>query len=99
MNLNVSTKNLGSSISGSGNLNLNGDTTVFGCSVAGSGDVNSFDLIASKVKVSVAGSGNVKVHASDEIHASSAGSGNIYYSGNPSVEKTKSAGSGSIKKK
>ena len=99
MNVTVSTQKLISSIAGSGSLNLKGDTNEFKCSVAGSGDVNSFDLKSSKVKVSIAGSGNVKVHASNEIHASTAGSGDIYYSGNPSIEKVSSVGSGSIKKK
>ena len=99
MKLNVSANNLSSSIAGSGTLTLNGDANEFKCSVSGSGDINSFDLKAKSVKVSVAGSGNVKVHAINEIKATTAGSGDIYYSGNPTIEKVKSVGSGSIRKK
>jgi len=99
INLGVSTKNLETSIAGSGNMNLKGDSKEYTCSIAGSGNINAYKLKASKVTVKIAGSGNVKVHATNEIHAKSAGSGNIYYTGNPSVEKTSSAGSGSIVKK
>jgi len=99
MKLEVSSKNLKSSVAGSGNLRLTGDTKEFKCSVAGSGNINSYDLKAKKVTVNVAGSGNVRVNAIDEIHANSAGSGDIYYSGNPEIQKIKSAGSGSVRKK
>ena len=98
-NLTVSTKNLTSSIAGSGNMTLKGDSNEFTCSIAGSGNINGYGLKASVATVKIAGSGNVKVHATNEIHARTAGSGNIYYTGNPSVEKTSSAGSGSIKNK
>ena len=98
-NLAISTKKLTSSIAGSGNLTLKGDANEFTCSIAGSGNINAYDLKAKVATVKIAGSGNVKVHVTNEIHAKSAGSGNIYYKGNPSIEKTSSAGSGSIVKK
>lgn len=99
MSLNVSSKNLSSSIAGSGNMSLKGDSKDFTCSVAGSGNINGFDLKANIATVKIAGSGNVKINAINEIHAKSVGSGNIYYSGSPSIEKISSVGSGSIKKK
>lgn len=95
-NLAVSTKNLSSSIAGSGDITLKGDSDEFNCSIAGSGNINAYDLTAKIATAKIAGSGNVKVHAIEEIQAKSAGSGNIYYIGNPSVEKTTSVGSGSI---
>ncbi|MGV8946000.1 MAG: GIN domain-containing protein [Lutibacter sp.] len=49
--------------------------------------------------VSLAGSGNVEIHAVSEIHAKIVGSGDVIYSGNPTIEKVKSVGSGSIRKK
>lgn len=99
LDLNVSIKNLKSNIAGSGNINLKGDTKNFTCSIAGSGNISGYNLKASIATVKITGSGNVKVNAINEIHAKSVGSGNIYYSGNPSIEKTSSVGSGSIKKK
>tara|TARA_R110001583_G_scaffold412_2_gene3853 strand:+ start:96609 stop:97331 length:723 start_codon:yes stop_codon:yes gene_type:complete len=99
LNLNVSAKNLSSKIAGSGNMTLNGNSNEFNCSIAGSGNVNGYELKALIASVKIAGSGNVKINAVNEIHAKNVGSGNIYYSGNPSVKKISSVGSGSIKKK
>jgi hypothetical protein len=99
MNLKVSTKHLTSKIAGSGNISLNGSTDEFSCSIAGSGNLNGYELKATVAKAKIAGSGNIKVNAVSEIHASIAGSGNVYYTGNPDVEKSNSVGSGSLKKK
>jgi hypothetical protein len=99
MKLNVDTGDLKSSIAGSGNIILSGNSDELSCSIAGSGNVKGYDLKANKTSVSIAGSGNVEVNAIEEIHAKIAGSGNVYYSGNPSVKKSNSAGSGSIRKK
>lgn len=99
MTLNVSSKKLATSIAGSGNMTLEGDSNEFECSIAGSGNINGYDLKALNATVKIAGSGNVKINAVNEIHAKSVGSGNIYYSGNPSIEKISSVGSGSVKKK
>lgn len=99
LNLNVSTQNLSSSIAGSGNIRLNGNSNEFTCSVAGSGNLDGYELKTRIATVKIAGSGNVEINAINEINAKTAGSGNIYYSGNPSVEKITTAGSGSIKKK
>lgn len=99
INLPVSTKNLTSHIAGSGNLKLSGNADVFRSEIAGSGNLEGDDLKAIISHVNIAGSGNVKIHAVSEIHANIAGSGNVIYSGNPTIEKSKSVGSGSIRKK
>jgi hypothetical protein len=99
ISLGVDSKYLKTSIAGSGNINLSGNSDELHCSVAGSGNVNADGMQAGVTKVSIAGSGDVKVHAVDEIHAKIAGSGNVVYSGNPDVEKSNSAGSGKLKKK
>jgi hypothetical protein len=99
IDLKVDTGELKSSIAGSGNINLSGTSDDFSASIAGSGSVKGYDLKATKASASIAGSGNVEVNAIEEIHASIAGSGNVLYSGNPTVQKSKSVGSGSIRKK
>ncbi|REE82019.1 putative autotransporter adhesin-like protein [Lutibacter oceani] len=99
MDLNVSTGDLDSNIAGSGNIKLTGESDNFNCSIAGSGNLNGYNLKATIANASIAGSGNVKVNAVNEIHAKIAGSGNIVYSGDPEIIKSKSAGSGSVKKK
>ena len=98
-NLAVSSKNLSISIAGSGNMTLKGNCNECKCEIVGSGNINGYKLKALIATVKIAGSGNVRINAINEIHAKSVGSGNIYYSGNPNIEKTTSVGSGSIKKK
>lgn len=99
LNLQAKANNLSANIAGSGNINLNGFCSNFKTSIAGSGNLNAFDLKADVVKVSVTGSGNAKVNALKEISATTAGSGDIIYKGNPIIEKSKAVGSGNIKKK
>jgi hypothetical protein len=99
INVPVSSKILISNIAGSGIINVSGETDDFSCNVAGSGNINGYDLIAKKTTVKIAGSGNVSVNALNEIYANITGSGNVYYIGNPGIEKGISFGSGSIKKK
>lgn len=98
-NLPVSTKNLTSHIAGSGNIKLSGNADVLRCEIAGSGNLDGYDLKATASHINIAGSGNVKIHAVSEIHAKIVGSGDVLYTGNPAIEKLKSIGSGSIKKK
>ena len=99
INLPVSSKNLTSQIAGSGNIKLSGNSDVFNCEIAGSGNLEGSDLKATASHINIAGSGNVKIHAISEIHAKIVGSGNVIYTGNPTIEKSKSVGSGSIRKK
>lgn len=99
LDLSVSTKNLTSKIAGSGNIKLSGNVDEFNCEVAGSGNMDGSNLKASASHINIAGSGNVKVHAVSEIHAKIVGSGDVIYTGNPTIEKVKSIGSGSIKRK
>ena len=99
IDLHVSAKDLDTNIAGSGNITLKGTTDKFECSIAGSGNLNGYDLKTNVANAKIAGSGNVKVNAIDEIHAKIVGSGNVLYTGNPEIVKSKSAGSGSVRKK
>ena len=99
INLPVSVKNLNSKIAGSGNIKLSGNTDEFNGEISGSGNIEASDLKATASHINIAGSGNVEVHAVSEIHAKIVGSGDVIYSGNPTIEKVKSVGSGSIRKK
>ncbi|SDX26324.1 Putative auto-transporter adhesin, head GIN domain [Lutibacter oricola] len=95
----LNSKKTGLSIAGSGNLNLKGETDNLKASLAGSGNLNAYDLKSNIVNISIAGSGNVKVHAENEIKASIVGSGDVSYTGNPTIEKASKIGSGSFKNK
>lgn len=84
-------------VAGSGDVMMSGQTREHVIKIAGSGNIESENLLAEKVKVKLAGSGNVRVHASDELDINIAGSGDVFYSGNPSIKKS-IAGGGRIKK-
>jgi hypothetical protein len=83
-------------ITGSGNVDLKGRTKDFECTVTGSGDVNCGGLQSENTTVKIMGSGNAHVFASVHLSASSFGSGDIYYGGNPSNPEIHTTGSGSV---
>ncbi|MDX1754065.1 Putative auto-transporter adhesin, head GIN domain [Salinimicrobium sediminis] len=94
----VQAENTSASITGSGDIDLKGSSTEFNCKVTGSGDISAFDFKAQHVRVTVTGSGDVQVYASESLKASTPGSGDIEYRGNPKKEDFRTMGSGSISK-
>ena len=83
-------------IGGSGTISLHGKTKNFTCSVGGSGDIKCKELLSESTNVSVSGSGTAHVFASVHLVAKVSGSGDIYYSGNPSSPEIHTSGSGSV---
>jgi hypothetical protein len=98
MKINVDSNSTVTKLAGSGKLNLTGNTIDLKLDLSGSGEFNGFNLKATNVNTKLAGSGNIRVNCSENLNASVAGSGNILYKGDPNTEKTKVAGSGSIRK-
>ena len=96
IDLNVDAGKIKTSIAGSGAIKLAGDSNSLTCSIAGSGDIKAYGLNTKSVSVSVAGSGNVSTTVSESIKVRTAGSGSVYYKGNPDKIDSKSAGSGSV---
>ncbi|MEZ4802734.1 MAG: head GIN domain-containing protein [Gelidibacter sp.] len=94
--LNIECSSTKASLAGSGDLTLKGNTNNLNANVAGSGNFHGFDLQSNTTDVSVAGSGNADVFCKENLKARVSGSGDITYKGNPKVEDTKVAGSGSI---
>ena len=88
------------SISGSGNLLIGsgGMAEDFDARISGSGSVKAEDFEAKNVEVHVSGSGNCSIHAVETLKARVAGSGSVYYSGNPQVDSSVS-GSGRVRKR
>lgn len=92
----VDVKTLQSNISGSGDMKLNGHAENSNVSVIGSGDYTARDLTTSSTTVSVTGSGDAEINASNTVNASVSGSGDVRYTGGAhNVHKMKS-GSGDI---
>jgi hypothetical protein len=81
---------------GSGDVSVtNAQTKNTNINIDGSGDVNAFSLQADNATVEVKGSGDVEVSAALILNAIIRGSSDIYYRGNPVVNKT-ITGSGSV---
>jgi hypothetical protein len=85
-------------ITGSGTIKLRGQTRDVKIDIAGSGDYKAEDLKSENTKISIAGSGSAWVFASTDLDISIAGSGDVFYKGNPSNVKRSVAGSGNIKR-
>jgi Putative auto-transporter adhesin, head GIN domain len=98
MDLNVLTGDLESNTSGSGSIKLQGKTNNFVAQVFGSGTVSTIELESQNAKVNTSGSGDIKLWATQSLKASTFGSGNITYKGNPVANSIKVSGSGEIKK-
>lgn len=96
-NIEVKTPVTKVSIGGSGKVIINGKTRDLDLSIAGSGDFEGADLLSETSEVSIAGSGSAKVYASVELKVSIAGSGDVYYGGNPPSVKKSIAGVGNVK--
>jgi hypothetical protein len=97
---NIHADNLKVKMAGSGNVSIKGGTVgQLKVNQSGSGNFKGMDLQAEEVDVTKAGSGNTAITANRSLAVSSAGSGNIQYQGNPSVNTVKIAGSGKLVKK
>jgi hypothetical protein len=85
------------SIDGSGDMVLSGSTTTLAVAIAGSGDVDAKGLKAADATVSIEGSGDVVLDASQSLEASIAGSGDISYRGAPARISRNVMGSGEVR--
>ena len=70
---------------GSGNITLGKKTRSLSCEISGSGDVKAANLKAEAVKISVHGSGDTEVFASESLDAEISGSGDVHYKGDPKI--------------
>ncbi|MGA9120321.1 MAG: head GIN domain-containing protein [Bacteroidota bacterium] len=86
-------------ITGTGHISLTGSTTAQTIEITGAGEVHNFAFTSSHSSVLISGTGNVEVHAADELNAVIAGTGNIVYSGNPPVVHQTISGVGNINPK
>lgn len=84
--------------SGSGNINLKGRTKDFDCKVSGSGDIDCAGLQSENTSIKISGSGNAHVFASVTLKASTSGSGDVIYSGNPQTPEIHTSGSGTVQR-
>ncbi len=83
-------------INGSGDVTIKGTASKFDLDINGSGEVNALDFVCGSVEIEIAGSGDAKVNATENLDIKIAGSGDVSYRGNPKSVRQKVAGSGEI---
>lgn len=86
-------------IVGSGDVELSGSTDNLNLLQSGSGDIDAYSLKAVSATVKTSGSGDVQVYVIEKLNAVSAGSGDIYYKGNPPAININTNGSGEFIKR
>ena len=86
-------------ITGSGDITAKGSVGILEAVVSGSGDLNLQHLQADHVNVTINGSGDADIWSNQSITAHVNGSGDIVYTGNPTIVETQVNGSGDITKR
>jgi len=82
--------------SGSGDVTLSGMTKDFDCKMSGSGDVKCSNLKSENAVIHVSGSSDIHVFASVSLKVNVTGSGDVYYTGNPTSPEIHITGSGTV---
>lgn len=85
-------------LTGSPNIYVQGKTSKLTGTISGSGELQAYQLQADTVNFSISGSGEAKVNVKKVLKGNIAGSGKIYYSGDPSENSVNISGSGSANK-
>lgn len=83
------------SLNGSGSIGTKGRCLTQNINLSSSGTYNGFGMFSDECIVSLPGSGNCEINVLNSLDAFIGGSGNIYYTGNPTISAT-ITGSGSI---
>jgi len=96
IDLELEAARLESEISGSGSIYLAGFTKRHRATIAGSGKIYAFDMQAQNASVSITGSGDCHLTATDQLSARITGSGDALYKGHPHIEQT-ITGSGNVR--
>ena len=81
---NVKSDELYCKINGSGNISINGSGNYIELYINGSGNISAQEFIAQRCRAYINGSGNIILYATEEADTEINGSGNIFYSVNPS---------------
>ena len=83
-------------MNGSGDCKFKGNSDDFDLTQSGSGDFSGRDFEVENAQIRKTSSGDTRVVVVKNIETSISGSGDLYYSGNPSFQKISITGSGDI---
>ena len=96
MKMDVTAQKVFTEIAGSGDIFLDGKAGFHSYTIAGSGNLNADFFITSQYEIRIAGSGDSHIHVTDILDVVIAGSGNVYYRGEPAVLNCTISGSGKL---
>ncbi len=96
-NVNAAYSKLQLTIFGSGSINFKGTTEELKAITAGSGIMKLNSLVSTDAVCTISGSGDMFIHAVNSLKAVISGSGNVIYSGNPTLD-VNSIGSGVVRR-
>ncbi|GAB4124345.1 MAG: hypothetical protein Kow00104_08810 [Rhodothalassiaceae bacterium] len=83
-------------INGSGDVRATGKCGSARYETNGSGDIDATALRCRDVDIEISGSGDMDIYASGALNVSISGSGDVTASGDPSVKRVRTSGSGSF---
>jgi hypothetical protein len=85
-------------INGAGSIDCQGTAGTLNVRIAGSGDMDLSELVVREADVSITGSGDIEVHATQRVSANISGSGEVRVHGDPPVMSEWISGSGDVRK-
>ncbi len=84
---------------GAGDLVMDGEVDELAINISGAGDIDTRDLIAREVDVTISGAGNAEVHVTESLEGRVSGVGNLTYYGDPEHKRTRVSGIGNIRQR
>lgn len=96
-NFDADYQNIDAGIAGSGDLDFQGAAEEFAIEIAGSGSITAEDVQTQRCTIEIAGSGDCRVYVVETLGVTIAGSGSVFYKGDPEVS-TSITGSGEVVK-
>lgn len=95
--INISTEQLVTVVSGAADLTLTGNSLSHKAILSGASNLKASELITKNTDITLNGAGAAIVHASGKLKAQLSGVGSIKYLGNPVTKNTNISGIGQIK--
>jgi len=93
---NINNSAVAVNVAGSCDVNVQGQTKALSAIIGGSGTITATDLRAQSSIAEISGSGNIDLNAKHSLNAIVSGSGDIRYTGQPTIVHTQVTGSGEI---
>jgi hypothetical protein len=96
MKMDITAQKVSTEIAGSGDIFLEGKAGFHSYTIVGSGNLNADFFITSQYEIRILGSGDSHIYVTDILDVVIAGSGNVYYRGDPAVINCNINGTGKL---